>query len=35
MDFLMSGEPAVRAAIAALSAEGYESVPVKFNADIS
>jgi hypothetical protein len=33
MDFLMSGEPEVRAAIAALAEQGYESVPVKFNAD--
>ena len=31
----MSGETEVRAAMTALAAEGYPSVPVKFNADIS
>ena len=31
----MSGEFEVQAAIAALAAQGYESVPMKFNADIS
>ena len=31
----MSGETEVCAAIDALAAKGYESVPVRFNADIS
>ncbi len=31
----MSGETEVRAAIAALAAQGYEGTPVKFNADTS